>query len=226
MRDDRGPLVEDGSGGKGEQTRHRLIEAALALFAENGFRGTSTRDIAAGADANVAAVNYHFGSKELLYHAVLETLAARFNGDVLGAVRDVMDASEGHPTVEAVLEAAARGWGRSAANPAQADKTRLVDRELFEPRAGLEFLVEHFLEPLERELGAALQAARPEASARTIQVTVHLFLGQLSHLKKLQLHLAELGPARVPLLDPDRSIDDIVRFTSAGFNALVEATPA
>ena len=223
MRQDRVALEDDRTGGKGEQTRHRLIEAALGLFAEKGFRGTSTRDIAAAAEANVAAVSYHFGGKENLYRAVLEQLADRFNAEVLGAVREVMQASGGRPTLEAVFEAAVRGWGRSAADPDHPDKTRLMDRELFEPRAGLPFIVEHFLEPLEGELGDALHAACPEATPRTVRVVIHLFLAQLSHLKKLQLHLSELGAERIPLLDPDRSVDDIVRFTSAGLQALAQS---
>ena len=51
--------------------RERLIQAALRLFSERGFDGTGIRDLAEAAGVNVAAVNYHFGSKENLR---LETL--------------------------------------------------------------------------------------------------------------------------------------------------------
>ncbi len=49
------------------KTQIKLIEAAELEFAENGFHGASIRDITSRAEANIAAVNYHFGSKEALF---------------------------------------------------------------------------------------------------------------------------------------------------------------
>lgn len=46
------------------------MEAANRLFAQKGYEGASIRDIAGAADVNVAAVNYHFNSKQCLYHEV------------------------------------------------------------------------------------------------------------------------------------------------------------
>ena len=53
-------------------TKERILDAAEELFADRGFPSTSMRDITQGADANIAAVNYHFGSKEALLLAVLK----------------------------------------------------------------------------------------------------------------------------------------------------------
>ena len=52
-------------------TRNRIIKAAARIFAEHGYEGASIRRIVAKADVNQAAINYHFGSKEELYRAVL-----------------------------------------------------------------------------------------------------------------------------------------------------------
>ncbi|MCX7604602.1 MAG: TetR family transcriptional regulator [Bryobacteraceae bacterium] len=52
-------------------TRERILDAAERLFAEHGFAGTSLRDITAEAGVNLAAVNYHFGSKDELFLAVV-----------------------------------------------------------------------------------------------------------------------------------------------------------
>ena len=63
-------------------TRRRILKAASRVFAEQGYEGASIRDIVARADVNQAAINYHFGSKEGLYRAVLElALAALTNAD-------------------------------------------------------------------------------------------------------------------------------------------------
>lgn len=55
----------------GEQSRERLLLAAMKLFAEQGFARTSTREIALAAGANVAAISYYFGDKAGLYKAAL-----------------------------------------------------------------------------------------------------------------------------------------------------------
>jgi AcrR family transcriptional regulator len=216
-------LIRDAHSGKGEQTRRLLIDAATSLFAEHGFHGTPIRDIARRAGANVAAVNYHFGSKENLYRAVFRQLAARFDGTELQAVRDAVENSAGKPEIEEVVEAYARAWGRPAAQPDARRAEMLVARELAEPVVGAKFLVEEFLEPLHRVLGDALRAASPRASPRVLRVGVHFLLAQLGHLNRVQLHLSEFGPERVPLLDWDEAITHIVRFTSAGLRALVDA---
>jgi len=58
-----------------QEIRDRLIEAARELFARDGFDAASVRDITARAHANLGAITYHFGSKEALYHAVIERFA-------------------------------------------------------------------------------------------------------------------------------------------------------
>jgi AcrR family transcriptional regulator len=54
----------------GEQSRERLLHAALQLFADQGFAKTSTREIAEAAGTNIAAISYYFGDKAGLYRAV------------------------------------------------------------------------------------------------------------------------------------------------------------
>lgn len=56
---------------QGADTKLKIMEAARVLFADNGFEGTSVRDIAKAADVNVASVNYHFTSKDNLFLEVL-----------------------------------------------------------------------------------------------------------------------------------------------------------
>ncbi len=53
------------------ETKSRIMEVARVLFANNGFDGTSVREIARLAEVNVASVNYHFAGKEKLFHEIL-----------------------------------------------------------------------------------------------------------------------------------------------------------
>ena len=112
----------------GQETRKRLLEAAIAAFAEKGFHHAKTAEICNMANANVAAVNYHFGTKENLYieawrHAFERSIELyppgsnvpltapaeeRLRGHVLSTIRRIMDPESmdfdivhhemGHPT--------------------------------------------------------------------------------------------------------------------------------
>lgn len=57
-------------------TKERIMDEASALFAKNGFGGTSVRDICKAADVNVASISYHFGCKEKLFYAVVESFTS------------------------------------------------------------------------------------------------------------------------------------------------------
>lgn len=64
--------AREGRNRAGLDTRERLVKEALALFAAKGYESTSLAEITGAAEANIAAVNYHFGSKENLYRAALD----------------------------------------------------------------------------------------------------------------------------------------------------------
>ncbi|HTH58825.1 MAG TPA: CerR family C-terminal domain-containing protein [Paraburkholderia sp.] len=65
----------EGGYARGDETRRRIIDAAIALFGQHGFDGASTRDIAARAGVNAPALQYYFENKEGLYRACAETFA-------------------------------------------------------------------------------------------------------------------------------------------------------
>jgi TetR/AcrR family transcriptional regulator, regulator of cefoperazone and chloramphenicol sensitivity len=67
----------DGGYQRGEETRARIIAAALKLFGERGFDGASTRDIATAADVNAPALQYYFDNKEGVYIACVEHIVSR-----------------------------------------------------------------------------------------------------------------------------------------------------
>ena len=67
---------------RGEETRGRILEAALDLFAASGFDGASTRTIAERAGVNLPAIQYYFGSKEGLYRAVVEQFSQQMQAGV------------------------------------------------------------------------------------------------------------------------------------------------
>jgi len=73
--------------------KEQIINAAIDLFAQKGFEGTSIRDLAAKADVNVAMVNYYFGSKEKLFEALVEMKAGSSRGVLEGVLHDTKASS-------------------------------------------------------------------------------------------------------------------------------------
>ena len=84
-----------------EATRDRLLDAAERLFAEHGYQATTMRGLTSEAEANIAAVNYHFGCKQSLLEAVVHRALA----PVVAERRRRLDALGEDPSVEAVVEA-------------------------------------------------------------------------------------------------------------------------
>src|ERR1700685_813919 len=82
-------------------TKTRILDAAEKLFGQNGFDATSLRDITAEAQVNLAAVNYHFQSKDSLIDAVIVRRIEPVNRRRL----EMLDAAGPHPTLEQILTA-------------------------------------------------------------------------------------------------------------------------
>ncbi|MBR8157210.1 CerR family C-terminal domain-containing protein [Burkholderia cenocepacia] len=90
---------------RGDETRQRIIEAAIELFGERGFAGASTREIAAMAGVNAPALQYYFENKEGVYRACVETIAEhgwQVFAPAVGHARAMLDA---HASVDALIDA-------------------------------------------------------------------------------------------------------------------------
>jgi len=137
-----------GTQARGEDTRRRILEAALDLFAAHGYEGASTRQIAEGAGVNLPAIQYYFGNKEGLYRAIIEDIVAdteRHMSGVLSRVRAALDDQHATPadltellcqTLEAFITVVTSG--------PQVDSRRLIfARAEVEETPGLDLLHEN-----------------------------------------------------------------------------------
>src|SRR5690606_17208082 len=87
-------------------TRARILAAAERLFSHQGLEKATIRGIAAEAGVNIAAVNYHFGSKEALERETFRVLAARVNRDRLDRLeRCLEEAGDRPPRLEDLVTA-------------------------------------------------------------------------------------------------------------------------
>jgi AcrR family transcriptional regulator len=117
----------------GLRTRTRLMDAALDLLAERGEDGVSLRELTDAAQANVAAVSYHFGSLKSLCDAAIEYALERY----LDAQQEAVSALDGEGSLEALTAAFARPMMRAlAVGGRDLDVMRIVARAGIDPPQG------------------------------------------------------------------------------------------
>lgn len=157
-----------------QQTRQRLIEAAGAVFAEHGFRAATVRDICRRAGANVAAVNYHFGGKEGLYDHVL-----RFAHRQLAPSRDVSESAK-LQCPQTRLKLMIKGFFRELLEQNHVGwHTQVVAREMIEPTAALDRLVEQEIRPRSAIFeGVIRQILGPKATPAEVGLCVFSIISQ------------------------------------------------
>ncbi|MGO8765471.1 MAG: CerR family C-terminal domain-containing protein [Limisphaerales bacterium] len=132
-----------------DETRRQLLEAAGAVFADLGFREATIREICRRADANVAAVNYHFGDKATLYLEVLRyahSMALEKYPPLLGLPESAPPEKKLrafiHSFLLRIFNKGPTSW-----------HGRLISREMIEPTGALDSLVEERIRPMSRLLG-------------------------------------------------------------------------
>jgi AcrR family transcriptional regulator len=163
--------------GNGGSTRQRILEAAARTFAERGFRDATVRDICSRAGANVAAVNYHFGSKARLEEETLRWVYA-------GAAEEPwMRPPAGPASPERRLRETIRGFGARFFGPVPAWRPRLLQRAMLEAPAALESTVRSVYAPRFEALKAAVRPLLPGASGRRITLTTMSIVGQLLYYR-------------------------------------------
>lgn len=169
-----------------DQTRAALVQAALKLFGRQGFDGTSTREIAAEAKANIGSIAYHFGGKEGLRAAaadfIVETIQG-IAGQALGAPQPAAPSSPEAARAQ-LLAALARMVGFVVASPQAGEIVQFVLRELSHPTAALDRIYAGVFEPTHRRLCQIWEQATGEpAESEATRLTVFTIIGQVIYFR-------------------------------------------
>ncbi|MDX8432326.1 CerR family C-terminal domain-containing protein [Mesorhizobium abyssinicae] len=172
-----------------EQTRAALVHAALKLFGRQGYDGTSTREIAAEAKANIGSIAYHFGGKEGLRTAAADYIVDTIQtiaGQAVGSQADgAAQAGTGPEAARAQLFAALeRMVAFIVASPQAGEIVQFVLREMAHPTAALDRIYAGVFEPTHRRLCMIWEQAtgEPAESERT-RLTVFTLIGQVIYFR-------------------------------------------
>ncbi|MCA7022477.1 MULTISPECIES: TetR family transcriptional regulator [Stenotrophomonas] len=198
-------------------TKDRILGAAEELFAQYGFSGTSLRQVTSHADVNIAAVNYHFGSKENL---VNEVFRRRMDEMTAARLAQLEQARSTHPgDLRAVLAA----FVEPALAMAQDRQSggafvRVIARAYAEKNDNLrKFLSDHYGHVL-REFGKAIGACVPGLSKEELYWRLDFLAGALTYA------MADFGLIKRPhgiseAAHRSKAANELIHFAEAGFRA-------
>jgi AcrR family transcriptional regulator len=165
-----------------EQTRQRILAAAAELFAEHGFHGTKARDIAARGKVNLAAGNYHYGSKKALYLEVLRGQFALIRSElerrgISRAAAELVRLPRGE-LVE-LLRKRVRIMLEMLLGPPPSLHGTLMQREMCDPSEALPVIVDEFIRPMMQEMQALLALLAPHLPVETVERCAFSTVGQV-----------------------------------------------
>lgn len=208
-------------------TKSRILDAAERLFADKGFAATSLRNITAEAAVNLAAVNYHFGSKAGLVEAVFRRRVEPLNTGRLQQLAALeLRGGDDARSVEAILRTFIEPALRMSrdADRGGAVFMRLLGRSYTEPSESIRRFMPELYREVKVRYGEALGRALPHLGQAELYWRMHFVVGTLAYTMAGTDALQLL--ANCDYCDPndvEGVIRHVVTFVSAGMCAAASA---
>ncbi|MCC6198180.1 MAG: TetR family transcriptional regulator [Burkholderiales bacterium] len=207
----------------GDATKARILDAAEALFMEHGFEATSLRLITGGAGVNLAAVNYHFGTKEELFQTVLTRRLDPMNQARL-ALLDRFEAAAAPSAgpCDRILAALFIPALELARDPARGGVNflRLLGRAYADPAPFIRKFLSVQYAPMIARFKDAFARALPQLPRKELSWRLHFIMGALSYTlagtDALKI-IAELNPVETE--NDEILLRRLAPFLLAGLNA-------
>jgi AcrR family transcriptional regulator len=164
------------------ETRTRILDAAEELFMQHGFEGTSMRQLTSKAGVNLAAVNYHFGSKDALIEAVFRRRLDPMNAARSAALQALEDVSPA-PSPEAIIRAFIGESLRMIEDSRSGGRNfiRLLGRTYTEPSKPIRVLIGQLYAPTMERYKTAFERALPQMPREELVWRIHFMFGTLSY---------------------------------------------
>jgi AcrR family transcriptional regulator len=166
------------------ETRTRILDAAEELFMQHGFEATSMRLLTSKAGVNLAAVNYHFGSKDALIEAVFRRRLDPMNAERIAALERIEREAEGRPLAPEAIIRAFIGTGLRMIEDAKGggrNFIRLLGRTYTDPAKPIRVLIGQLYAPAMARFKAAFERALPQMPGEELNWRLHFMFGTLAY---------------------------------------------
>jgi AcrR family transcriptional regulator len=203
-----------------DHTRGAILSAAERLYADRGFADVTLRDIVAAADVNLAAVNYHFGSKDELIAELFVTRSLATNRERLNLLKAAEEAGGGRAGVEDILRALVGPTLRGCLGPERERSTaaRFMIRASIESVPPIRRIRNREIDHL-RKFIAAMRRALPTHSDVDLYWGLHFALAMAQQTVRDTERLAKLSEGQCDVDDVEAVIDRVVKVAVMGLTA-------
>ena len=194
-----------------DQTRGAILAAAERLYADRGFGDVTLRDIVAAANVNLAAVNYHFGSKDELIAELFVTRSLALNRERLRELRAAEEKGKERADVSEILRALIGPSLRGCLGPEHERSTaaRFMIRASIEAVPPIRRIRNREIDHL-RKFVAALSRTLPERSEVELYWGLHFALAMAQQTVRDSERLTKLSEGKCDLDDVEGVIDRVV----------------
>jgi len=212
-----------------DQTRSAILAAAERLYADRGFGDVTLRDIVAEANVNLAAVNYHFGSKDELIAELFVTRSLALNRNRLHELRAAEERGGGRAELSDILRALIGPSLRGCLGPERERSTaaRFMIRASIETVPPIRRIRNREIDHL-RKFVAAMRRALPDRAEVELYWGLHFALAMAQQTVRDSERLSKLSDGQCDLDDVEGVIDRVVAVAAialSGGAALKEKTP-
>jgi len=185
-----------------DHTRTAILNAAERLYADRGFGDVTLRDIVAEAGVNLAAVNYHFGSKDELIAELFVTRSLASNRERLNELRLAEEAGGGRADINAILRALVGPTLRGCLGPERARSTaaRFMIRASIESVSPIRRVKNREVDHL-RKFAAAVRRSLPDVSEVDLYWGLHFALAMAHQTIRDSERLTKLSEGKCDLDD-------------------------
>ncbi len=205
-------------------TKERILDTAERLFGELGYDGTSLRAITAGADVNIAAVNYHFKSKEELLRAVLTRRIRPVNEQRFAMLNAYEEARRSAPPlVEDLVRILIVPLVSMASDSGAVGFRMLFGRMYSEPSRNIHPIFFQEMKEVVRRFAAAFQRAMPSIPAAEIYWKLHFAIGATAHTLAGPMMLETMSGGICNAHDLQGAVDRLTAFIVGGIKAPLPA---
>jgi len=196
-------------------TKTRILDAAERIFSQDGFDAASLRTITAAAQVNLAAVNYHFQTKEALFSAVIERRVRPVNERRI----EMLESIAGKPTVEKVLEAFLRPLVELKSGGEPTVIRPLMARLYGVPRDLHTRIIEDNFGPLLRRFVDALADAMPGVPHEELRWRMLFLIGAMAQTFAWGPIMSKVMKSGLNVDDFEELIERLISFGAAGIKA-------
>ena len=203
-----------------EKTRIRILRAAEKIFARGGYRAMTLREVTRGADVNLAAVNYHFGSKTNLMRALIREHFEPINRRRLQLLEEHIAAHAPDPVpLEAIYDALFRPLFTGVESAPVNDTTlmQIIGRALTEPADFMRSLHKEFFAELSQRFMREIQRSCPELSEAQLQYRFFLSISTMIGTLIEQVRLETISGGKLDSTNLDTILQELTAFVVAGF---------